>query len=404
MTTVTLAPYRRVLSRPSLRRTLVLGSVSRVAMFGTPVIVALHVVTTLGQGYARAGLVGAFVTIAIAVGGPWRGRLLDRHGLRAVVGPSVLVSGACWLTAPFVGYWALVALATVAGIFVVPVSSILRQAVVAAVPAEDRRTALSLDSAVMELTFMVAPALAVWWAAQGSTTWVLFSVQAFGLGAGLLLWLVDPPLRHDSDPDHPHDAHRSRWLRGPFLGVIAMVVATAVILAGSDLGFVATSRDLGAVRSLSLVIVLWGLGSLVGGLAYGALSREVPARWLLLALALVTAPMAFVTTVHQLAALALLAGLLCAPTITATVDEALQLVPPDARGEAMGWHASALTAGGAVGAPLAGFVADHQGGPSGFLAVAAVGAAVVLVVVALRPRRRPPSPAEALREAQSAPR
>ena len=391
MTTVTLAPYRRVLSRPSLRRTLVLGALTRAPMFATGILVTVHVVTTLGRSYVMAGLVAAAVTTAVAVSGPWRGRLLDRHGLRAVVGPSLAVSGTCWGLAPWVGYWPLLGLATVAGLFAVPVSSVIRQAVIADVADGDRRTAISLDSAAIELSFMVAPAAAVFAATRWSTAWVLFVVQALAVLAGLGLWLADPPLRSEADATPTAPARgRTPMLRGPFLAVLVMVLATAVILSGSDLSFVAAMRGFGETPLLGLVLALWGLGSLVGGLVYGALPREVPARWLLAALAVVTLPMAFASSGVVLAVLACVAGLLCAPTITATVDEAARIVPAEVRGEAMGWHGSALTAGGALGAPFAGVVIDHYGGGGGFLAVAVVGALVTVVVsttVGARTRR-----------------
>ncbi len=383
MTTVTLAPYRRVLSRPSLRRTLVLGTLTRAPMFATGVLVTVHVVTTLGRSYAMAGLVAAAVTTAVAVSGPWRGRLLDRHGLRAVVGPSLVVSGICWGTAPWVGYWALLALATVAGLFAVPVSSVIRQAVMADVSDGDRRTAISLDSAAIELSFMVAPAAAVFAATRWSTSWVLLVVQALAVLAAGGLWLADPPLRTESESaaGRPGQA-RVSWLRGPFLALLVMVSATAVILSGSDISFVAAMRGYGEASLLGLVLVLWALGSLVGGLVYGGMPRDVPARWLLAALAVVTLPMAFATSGVVLGLLALVAGLLCAPTITATVNEAARLVPAEVRGEAMGWHGSALTAGGALGAPFAGMVIDRYQGGTGFLAVALVGGFVAAAAFA----------------------
>lgn len=390
MTTVTLAPYRRVLSKPDLRRTLVLGTLTRAPMFATAVLVTLHVVTTLGRSYAMAGLVGACVTTAIAVSGPWRGRLLDRHGLRPVVGPSIVVSGLCWGIAPWVGYWPLLVLATIAGLFIVPISSVIRQAVIAGVDEGDRRTAISLDSAAVEVTFMVAPAVVVVAATQWSTAWVLFVLQACAVLAGACLWLADPPLRSESEPGPArHGVTVRSWMRAPVVTVFVMVAVTTVLLAGSDLGFVAVVRDMGAPAALALVLVLWGFGSLLGGLVYGALSRDVPARWLLLALALVTAPMAAAGTPVQLGALALLAGILCAPTITATVDELTRSVPAEVRGEAMGWHNSAMTAGGSLGAPFAGLAIDRYGGSAGFLAVAAVGLLVAGLGFAWRPQHVP---------------
>ena len=70
--------------------------------------------------------------------------------------PSLVVALVCWSIAPFVGYLPLLVLAVVAGLFVIPTFSIIRQAVIAAVPDDDRRSAIALDAAALELSFMVA--------------------------------------------------------------------------------------------------------------------------------------------------------------------------------------------------------------------------------------------------------
>ena len=90
------ARYRRVLASAALRRALVLGFLVRMPIFAGGVVLTLHVVSHLGRSYAAAGLVSAAATIAIAISGPWRGRLLDRRGLRRVVLPSIVVAAVCW--------------------------------------------------------------------------------------------------------------------------------------------------------------------------------------------------------------------------------------------------------------------------------------------------------------------
>jgi MFS family permease len=119
-----LARYRRVLAVPALRQALVLGFLVRMPIFAGGVVITLHVVSHLGRTYGAAGLVSAAATIAIAVSGPWRGRLLDRRGLRRVVVPSIVVAAVCWSVAPFVGYWWLLVLSALAGVFVIPSFSI----------------------------------------------------------------------------------------------------------------------------------------------------------------------------------------------------------------------------------------------------------------------------------------
>jgi MFS family permease len=379
--------YSRVLASPALRGALVLGFLVRMPIFAGSVVLTLHVVSALDRSYGAAGLVSAAATVAIAVSGPWRGRLLDRRGLRRVVLPSIVVAGVCWSIAPFVGYWWLLGLAALAGLFVVPSFSIIRQAVIAAVDEDDRRTAIALDGVAVEMSFMVGPAVGVWAAIMWPTSWVLFSIEMLGVVAGIALWVVNPAL-HDQRAEAPVDEQgapasvtesRASWFRAPFVAICLGAAATTMVLGGSDIGIVAALRDFDAQASIGWVLAVWGFGSLLGGLVYGGLQRSISAFWLLGGLAVVTAPMAFARDPLSLALLSFVAGLLCAPTITATVDQVSRVVPAASRGEAMGWHGSFMTAGMALGAPLAGYAIDRAGWWAGFCLVAIVGAVVAAV-------------------------
>lgn len=393
-----LDPYRRVLSVPALRQALVLGILVRIPIFAGGVILTLHVVQTLGRSYGAAGLVSAAATICIAVSGPWRGRLLDTKGLRRVVLPSLVVTAICWSIAPFVGYLPLLLLAAIAGLFIVPTFSIIRQAVITAVPEGDRRTALSLDSVAVEMSFMIGPMVGVWAVTIWPTDWVLFAVEMLGVVAGFGLWLANPVLR--PDPADTDDASggagdptvrlpRSAWFRPRFLAMCGAAAATTIVLSGSDIAFVAVLREFDKISLIGPVLAIWGLGSLIGGLVYGALHRSIPAFLLLGALSLATIPMALAPSVWPLAVLAFLSGLPCAPTITATVDQVSRIVPEAARGEAMGWHGSFMTAGSALGAPVAGLAIDQWGWGAGFVSVSLIGLGVAVAgAAATRTRRR----------------
>ncbi|GAB3497025.1 MFS transporter [Flexivirga sp.] len=374
------SPYQRVLSISDARRVLLLGLLLRIPIASAAVVLTLHVVQSLGRSYSEAGLVAAGATLAIAVSGPWRGKLLDRMGLRRVVLPSLVVNAVCWAIAPFAGYWMLLVLATVAGLFIVPTFSIIRQGVIAAVPDSDRRTALSVDSMSVELAFMVGPVLAVWLATAFDTRFVLCGIELAGVLAGVALYVLNPPLR-GADPETDAAGQvvpRRAWFRAGFLAICGAAAACTIVLGGSDVAIVAAMREFDAVGQMSIVLVPWAGGSLFGGLIYGAVSRPVQPFLLLLGLAVATAPMALAGGTWSLAAIALIAGLFCAPTITATVDAVSRVVPSAARGEAMGWHGSFMTAGSALGAPLAGAAIDSTGFGGGFLLVAAIGAAVAL--------------------------
>lgn len=415
--------YRDVLGIRDTRRILMLGFLVRVPMFAGTIILTLHVVASLGRSYGQAGLVTAASTVAVAVSGPWRGRLLDRIGLRRTVGPSIIVQVVCWSIAPWVDYAPLVALAALAGLFVVPTFSILRQVILRATPVDQRRTALSLDSAATELSFMAGPALGVWMATSWDTGWALLVCQMGSAAAGFAIWLVNPALTATTaasgtsgvgaqvGPAVAEDGGgRPRAIRGfitlPVAAVYLGSAAATLVLTGTDVGVVAALRDFERPESIGWVLALWGAGSLVGGLLYGAWHRSFSVFWLLAGLAATTAPVALASGVPTFAVLIAVAGIFCAPTITATVEQLSRMVPERFRGEMMGWHGSAMTAGSALGAPIAGFAIDHGGWQWGFLVVSALGLAVAAVgwgVTTRRVAEPPPTPSLRLDSAQGVP-
>lgn len=393
-----LQAYRTVLGLRDVRNVLLLGLVVRVPLWAANVVLVLHVVSHLDRSYGAAGLLTAVATVALAVSGPWRGRRLDQVGLRRALTPSLVVLAACWSVAPFVGYWPLLALAGVAGLFVVPSFSIVRQALIHAVPDGQRTAALAVDAVVIEISFMIGPALGVLLASYWSTPQALLACEFASIAGGVLIWLVDPPLRAarpgaDAEPD-PSGRGRAGldWVNAAVLAVLAACVGATIVLTGTDVAVVAALRDMGHQSWIGWELALWGFGSAVGGLLYGALHRSIRAGVLLGLLAATTFPLALSTNPVSLAALLVVAGLFCAPTLTATVDTLSRVTPENVRGEALGWHGSALTAGGALGAPLAGVAVDHWGWPAGFIAPACVSLLAALALLTVTSPSKQPRP------------
>src|SRR4051794_41963971 len=93
---MSLAPYRRVLARPGVLRLLLFAALARVPATAAGVVLTLHVVTTLGMGYAAAGLVATASTVGMAIGSPWRGRAVGRPGPRGGGGPLLSPRGPGW--------------------------------------------------------------------------------------------------------------------------------------------------------------------------------------------------------------------------------------------------------------------------------------------------------------------
>ncbi len=387
-----LQQYRRVLGLAEVRDVLALGLLLRIPMWAANVVLTLHIVSHLDRSYAAAGILVGLATVALAVSGPWRGRRLDRVGLRRTVAPSLVVLAACWSVAPFVGYELLLVLAPLAGLFVVPSFSIVRQALIHAVPEAQRRTVLSIDSVVVEISFMIGPVLGVLLATYTNTAWALFACEFASILGGVLLWIVDVPLRADPGgaPSGAESASGVRsWLTAEAVEVLLAVSAAVFVLTGSDVAIVAAVRHMGHQSWIGWVVAVWALGSAVGGIVYGAVHRTIPPFVLLAFLAAATLPVVLAAEPVTLAILLFVAGLGCAPTVTATIDALSRVVPERVRGEALGWHGAAMTGGASIGAPIAGFAIDAVGWRGGFVFPALLGLAVAGLGVTLTRRGAP---------------
>jgi MFS family permease len=429
---MSLSPYRAVLRRAAVRHLLLLGVVARIPVTAAGLVLVLHVENTLGRSWLEAGLVGAATTVGAAIGSPWRGRLVDRFGLRRALAPSIVVETLVWGAVPWLPYEGLLVAAFVGGLMGLPIFTVVRQSLSVLVPEAQRRTAYAIDSVGVELSFMVGPGLGVLAVTQASTTWALLAVGAATVGSGVLLAVANPPTRSEqlagrrvgADVDHadavsrlapvaPADAERAAlqprpgsrlaraaggrtWVTPSLAAVLVATTGATLVLHGTDLGVVAVLRAADAVELSWLVFAVWGVGSITGGLVYGAAPKGVHPLWLLLALALLTAPLGLASSPWLLCLAILPAGALCAPVISATAEAVSRLVPESSRGEAMGWHGSALTVGGALGSPAAGMAIDAVGPWGGFALVGAVGAAVAGAALGVQhARRRATSPAAA---------
>jgi len=390
-------PYRRVLALPGVRRLTLLGVFARIPHTAMGLVLTIHVTQTLGRGYATAGLLVAALTVGMALGAPWRGRSVDRLGLRRALLPSVLAELVLWSLAPWLSLPWLLAAVVLAGALGLPVFTVVRLALSVMVPDEQRRTAFALDSVAVELSFMVGPTLGVLVAVHVSTTVALVAIGVCEALAGLALIAANPPT---TSPQAQQVAAREQAagtspgrvkvpVTATLVAVLGATAGATIVLSGTDVSIIATLREGGHLGVTGLVLGVWAFASLLGGLVYGLLPRSIPPLVLLLALGVLTAPVGFATTPVTLSVAVLAAGFLCAPVVTATAEVVTDLVPESVRGEAMGWHGSALTSGVALGAPLAGLAIDRVGPWAGFTTVGVTGVLLALIgLLAVSTRRR----------------
>lgn len=419
--TVNFAAYREILAVGSVRRLLIVAMLARIPHAAAGVLLTLHVVKSMELDYAAAGLVAAAVTIGIAIGAPWRGRMVDRYGLRRALIPSVIAEVTVWGTAPFLNFQLLLAAAFIGGLFAVPIFSVVRQALGVMVPPEQRRTAYALDSMGGELTFMIGPAAGVM-LATNNTVLGLVVIGVSASLAGIFLMWFNPPTRtghkgsyvsvggvlaEPSDPVEDQQApdltgkniiarwwgsthHNLRWVNIAVLAILATSLGAGLVLTGVNVGMVALMNFNDSTGDLGIVFLFWCGASIVGGVVYGALKRSVNPLWLLGAMAILIIPMGFATNAWTLGLLSILPGLLCAPVLTSSAEHIADLVSEKRRGEAMGWYGSSMTIGNAMGAPFAGVMIDRIGPWAGFVIVGAICAvlAILGLIVMAAWRRR----------------
>ncbi|UKA51370.1 MFS transporter [Arthrobacter sp. FW305-123] len=426
------ALYKEMLSIRPVRRLLVVGMIARIPHSAAGVLLTLHIVLTLGHGYAAAGAAAAVMTIGIALGAPWRGRRVDMVGLRKALIPSVISETVIWSIVPHVSYEWLLPLVFVGGLFTLPIFSVVRQSLGVMVDGEQRRSAFALDSIATELVFMIGPAVGAIVATSGFSAVGLTAVGISVSVAGLFLIWFNPPTRSEavctpqesadraaadlaaaeaamvaSAPAHVQEAAsemasstsrtaalRSRvarnftWFTVSVAALFAVAAGSGMVLSGSDVSIVGLLERGGHENEIGIVFFFWCASSVVGGLIYGSMKRSISPMLLLLGMAALTIPMGFAQDTWTLAFLSLLPGLLCAPVLSASSEKVADLVEEERRGEAMGWYGSALTAGVALGAPLAGVFIDTVGPSGGFAAVGIAGVVLCAAGLLLTSMRR----------------
>ncbi len=377
-------PYRRLFRLPGIPSLVALGLLTRIPATATGLTITLHVVQTLGLSWAQAGIAGTASTVGIAVGSPLLGRVVDRRGARAVVAVTSAVQLVFWLVAPSLPYEALVGAAFVGGLLMLPVFGLIRQCVAAMVPKEQHRTGFALDSMAVELSYMIGPAVG---AAAVSTLSSTVAMRSVGIGfalAGLGLFLLNPPTRSAEElAEGPHQkVPTRRWLNTRVLTIFGVTSALTFVLTATDLAIVATLEKAGDAAWIGLVIGLWCFASLVGGFVYGVLPRGFSPLVMIGGLCALTIPVGFVGGGWWWLIPALIpGGLLCAPSLSTTVDYVNKSVPAAARGESMGLHGTFLTIGVSSAGPVAGVIIDTWGPNWAFTGAGAIGLALVLVAV-----------------------
>jgi len=384
---------------PEVRKLLALSTLARLPLAMLSIGLLIHAARLTGS-FAAAGAAVAAFAAAQSLGGPILGRWIDRHGqarlLAAAAGCSSTTLLVLAALPPGVPVAAVVALAGLTGAALPPVGACMRALMPGLVDRSAIDAAYVAEATASELAFVSGPPLTLLAVTMTSTA-VALAATAGLLGLSTLGFAMQPAARAWRPAPRPH-RDRSGALRSPAVRTLVAAFGLVGLLFGGVEVAVAATGGTAPTATVGALLGLWGVGSLVAGLVMtriGGTPRH-PARLVLVLAALSAGHLALAAVAGAPVALAgvlLVAGAAISPLyamVNAMVEDA---APRGTTTEAFAWLATALGTGNAIGAALAGAVAERHGAALAFLLAGSAGL-VATVLVAVRARCLTSAPAD----------
>jgi len=384
-----LADYRAALTTPGARTPVLTSLLARmpIAMIGLSLLLYVQRET---DSFAIAGLVSAGSLIGVAVGAVVQGRIMDRLGptrpLLFTVGLFMLAT-ATVIIAIETGQPSpvLVALGSLIGLTEPMVGSASRALWTRLVPPGPiRHAAFAYEAISLEVFFILGPALAgVLVAAPWAGTGLVLGAACMVVGGvGFALTAAVRNVR-------PVKSDEVRKLLGALATPGMRTVALAALGFGVTVGFVEVAVPAAATKAGhapigGAMLALWSLTSVVFGLFYAVRPWPRPMNLRLPVLlglfALLVAPLAIPSNLLGLALLLLVAGIWITPQSTTHSTAVEVAAPAGTATEAFGWVVTSVTLGLAGGQSVSGYLVEHVGVWSSFVAASACGLVIAFLV------------------------
>jgi hypothetical protein len=308
---------------------------------------------------------------------------MGRWGMRPVLVLTSIVAFASMAVIAFVlmPLWAYVVIGFVGGLAVPPVQPAVRTIYPKMVTSKQLTPLFSLDASAQELIWVAGPVITTFAATQIGTVQAIVIAMVFLLIGGA--WFIaSPELGRVRIP-------RSKRAFGVVLRRPAVLVTTftGFLLIGACAAVEAAVTSVFGEGSpnAGIVLAVFAVGSLAGGLSFGHRPISPNALWLrmgvvFVGLVLATGHVGFAWLCVAL----LIAGAGIAPALAVMFGSVSATVKFSDTAEAYGWMGTGQLMGAAIGSAVAGFLIDANG-PVGGLAAAAGGAFLgVLLPLATR--------------------
>jgi len=384
-----LRSYGEVLGTRGVMDALGASIVGRVSMAMNNLALLLLTREVTGS-YAQAGLVAGANGLAFAVGAPRWAREADRRG------PASVLRALAYAHPAALALFVLLALADAPAVPLLacavliggtepPLGSVMRSTWAGVIEPHLLRTAYSLETVCVEVCFVTGPLLVAGLAALGHTALgVLVSAVFAAVGTWRLAGVAFVRTRQGSGTT-------GRDLAGPLGSPIVRRLLLMLLVVGfgfgaSEVSVIAFVEESGQSRAVSgVVLAFWSLGSMVGGLVYGALHlRSHVANQLPLIAAVLAVASCLPMTAGRVVALTLLMacyGVAIAPFFASQSLVLGDAAPEGTVTEAFAWTSSMIFAGAAAGTALAGALVEAHDAGTGLMLTA--GSGVMLAVVVL---------------------
>ena len=358
------------------------------SQLGTLLLVA-GTTGSYGAGVAAAGA----LAIANAVGAPFWGAWADRFGQRRVVALQSLAGAAglaaLLLVANSSAPWGWSAVASgLTGLFLPQVGPLARvrwRPITSRSGSQQPRlveTAFSYEGAADEASFVLGPALVGLGVSLANPTVALGVAAAILAAFGTWFALHDTArLTHSVTGHGPASGERLLTAALVVLCVSQFVIGT--VFGSVQTGTSVLATDAGEAGLTGYLQALLGVGSVVAGLGMAAPPPSWPLpnrlRWFALSLLVLAAPLLLVSSIPTLVPVLLALGVSIAPYMITTFTLGERITPPSRTGAAMTLLAAATGLGYAVGAAVAGRLADWGGHTPAYAVTVAAGALAVAI-------------------------
>lgn len=353
-----------------------------------------------GNSFALAGAAAGALALGSALGAPFAARLIDRLSARVLIwlafGHAAGLFAVIALAVTDAPAALLVVVAFFTGVTLPTVSSVLRAAY-ATLLADARSlipSAFALEAVLTEAIFIAGPL------ATAALTWLVSAAAALVLSAATVVggtaWFIAelPSSIADRRLTDQGDRHWAGALRSPGLQTIVIAMLPVGFAFGAiEVTLPAFADAEGNRQFAGVLIAVWSVGSALGGIIYGARPRALPLRtmhlWAAAFVPVGMAVLALASSPGLMCVLVVFAGMPIAPLIATRNELAGVVALPGSETEAFTWPLTALVSGVALGAAVAGALADGPGWRAAVAAAVFASAVGALVSVGRRATLRP---------------